>query len=211
MEPNPQREAIVSVLSRGGVGPGDRVDLLDADVIMATCASDGRLLLPDMPVKAAPLQMLRMAFSGLHAPLHPHAFNLGEIWTTQTTLNDRYVYPLIFTSEVAEKVQSASWRELGLTDSKLENSDKYILYSQGAATWFTLKAGEAIVLPKQSPGEVWLLYLSPVWKLKEDVEVALLGEMNKFVPISRERIKGLSFEPYAAVVELQVEVKGSHH
>ena len=45
-EPNPTREAIVSILSAGGVGLGDRVDRLNQTIIRATCREDGRLLVP---------------------------------------------------------------------------------------------------------------------------------------------------------------------
>ena len=45
-EPNPAREAIVSVISAGGVGLGDRVDYLNQTIIRATCRQDGRLLVP---------------------------------------------------------------------------------------------------------------------------------------------------------------------
>ena len=45
-EPNPAREAIVSILSAGGVGLGDRVDRLNQTIVRATCREDGRLLVP---------------------------------------------------------------------------------------------------------------------------------------------------------------------
>ena len=45
-EPNPSREAIVSVISAGGVGLGDRIDRLNQTIIKATCRQDGRLLIP---------------------------------------------------------------------------------------------------------------------------------------------------------------------
>ena len=96
---------------------------------MATCRQDGRLLVPDWPAKAAPIQMLKMAFSdSLPNPRVPHALGIGEIWSTQTTLNERYVYPLLFCSEVGD-FEAASWKSLALTDPKLNNSEEYLLYS----------------------------------------------------------------------------------
>ena len=58
------------------MGPGDRVDLLQHEIISATCRQDGRLLLPDLPAKAAPIQLLQMAFANKHNPLEPHAFQV---------------------------------------------------------------------------------------------------------------------------------------
>lgn len=42
-------QAMVSTLSRGPVAPSDRVDLLDAKLIMRSCSASGRLLRPDVP------------------------------------------------------------------------------------------------------------------------------------------------------------------
>ena len=48
-----------------GAGPGDKLEMLDRDIIMRTCDESGRLLMPDVPVKATPIQVLNMAFSGV--------------------------------------------------------------------------------------------------------------------------------------------------
>ena len=64
---------------------------------------------------------------------------------------------------------------------------------------------DVIAIPPMEENEVLLSYLSPVWQLSDKVNVALLGEMDKFVPISPERIKALDFhEP--GVAHLRVEV-----
>ena len=52
---------------------------------------------------------------------------------------------------------------------------------------------DVIAVPPMEENEVLLSYLSPVWQLSDKVNVALLGEMDKFVPISPERIKALDF------------------
>ena len=65
---------------------------------------------------------------------------------------------------------------------------------------------DVIAVPPMEENEVLLSYLSPVWQLSDKVNVALLGEMDKFVPISPERIKALDFhEP--GVAHLRVEVR----
>ncbi len=74
-EPAPKREAIVALLSTGGVGPGDRIDKVDKDIVMSTCRKDGTLLHPDMPARSSPLQILRMAFAGRQNPHVPHRYN----------------------------------------------------------------------------------------------------------------------------------------
>ena len=64
---------------------------------------------------------------------------------------------------------------------------------------------DVIAVPPMEENEVLLSYLSPVWQLSDKVDVALLGEMDKFVPISPERIKALDFhEPGVAHLRVQV-------
>ena len=209
-EANPRREAVVSLLSRGGVGPGDSLDSLDKRVIFPTCRKDGLLLLPDVPAKASAFQILNMAFSGNHPPLWPHAHNFGEIWFTQTTLNDYYVFPLIFTSEVKE-AQITNWKYLGLTDKNLENAENYVYYAEDLEVPRVIKREEMISIRPLQLNQMLLIYLAPLMRLStssenpgEAVEVALLGEVGKFVPISRERIKGLYFPPGAVRLKLEV-------
>ena len=64
---------------------------------------------------------------------------------------------------------------------------------------------DVITVAPLEENEVLLSYLSPVWQLSDNVEVVLLGELDKYVPISPERIKAVDFhEP--RVVHLRVEV-----
>ena len=63
-EPNPELHVVVSALTGGGVGPGDRLGNLDVDLLMRTCMNDGTLLKPTSPITATRAQLLKMAFGG---------------------------------------------------------------------------------------------------------------------------------------------------
>ena len=191
------------------MGPGDGVDFLNEKLIMRTCRQDGRLLVPDWPARATPIQMLKMAFSdGLRNPRVPHAFGIGEIWSTQTTLNERYVYPLLFCSEVGD-FEAASWKSLALTDPKLNNSEEYLLYSHTSTsnpangfvvTSLLKRSRDTIPIPTLGIDQFMAFFMAPLWTMErgsdddqEQIRVALLGEEGKYVPISRERILRLEF------------------
>ena len=62
-EPDPQLQAVVSLMSGGGVGLGDSLDTINTDIIMKTCRADGLLLHLDKPMTVTPLQLQRMASS----------------------------------------------------------------------------------------------------------------------------------------------------
>ena len=155
--------------------------------------------------RATPFQLLQMAFSGLHHPSFPHAFNIGELWTAFSIIDDYFIYPILFFSEVKD-FQTLSWRDLGLTDPRLSHADRYVLYqSQNEATMWVVGKDDHVTVPALDENEVLLSYLSPVWQVSDDVDVAFLGELDKFVPISPERVKSIDFhEP--GVVHLRIEV-----
>jgi len=162
-------------------------------------------------VRAAPAQLLQMAFFGIHHPLHPHAFDIGEMWVASSVIDDYFIHPILFFSEIKD-FQELSWRHLGLTDLRLSHADYYVLYYR-TGTELTMKVmakDDVIAVPPMEENEVLLSYLSPVWQLSDKVDVALLGEMDKFVPISPERIKALDFhEP--GVAHLRVQGSSGEH
>lgn len=59
-----------------------RYEYLDSDIILPTCDQDGKLLMADVPVKAAPIQILNMAFSNHHNPRVPHSLEQGKVQHT---------------------------------------------------------------------------------------------------------------------------------
>ena len=48
---------------------------------------------------------------------------------TQTTLNDQFVFPIIFLSDIKEPLK-ATWRQLGLTDKNLKNAQDYLAFDR---------------------------------------------------------------------------------
>ena len=83
---------------------------------------------------------------------------------------------------------------------------KSILHNRSHDIMKVMVKDDVIAVPPMEENEVLLSYLSPVWQLSDKVNVSLLGEMDKFVPISPERIKALDFhEP--GVAHLRVEVR----
>ena len=56
-----------------------RYEYLDSNIILPTCDQDGKLLMADGPAKAAPIQILNMAFSNHHNPKVPHSLEQGKL------------------------------------------------------------------------------------------------------------------------------------
>lgn len=79
---NGEPEALLSALSTGPVGLGDRVGRFDPALALATCRADGRLVKPDVPVAAVAASMLA-APAFVPAPLVAECFtdHAGGRWS----------------------------------------------------------------------------------------------------------------------------------
>ena len=61
-DPFAEAEALLSALSAGPVGLGDRIGRTDREIVMRTCREDGVLLKPDVPIAATDASLRRDAF-----------------------------------------------------------------------------------------------------------------------------------------------------
>ena len=104
------------------------------------------------------------------------------------------VYPILFMSET-QQVGSVNWKKLGLTDPNLENAQTYVGFfgPKSLDEIRVIQYGEDLSVPNLESDEYSMLYLCPVWKLKA-TQVALLGELDKYVLVSNDRIKYISLE-----------------
>ncbi len=87
-DPHAEVEALLSALSAGPVGIGDRLGRTDRDVVMRTCDDDGRILGPDRPLAmidsclfGAPARGERLAWATTDIAID------GATWTYVVALN----------------------------------------------------------------------------------------------------------------------------
>ncbi len=96
-------------------------------------------------------------------------------------------------------------------------SEEYTLYSAdisdnyGNAPESSLKRInflDPIGIPELGEDQFVVFHLSPIWRVL-DLDVALLGEVNKIVPVSNDRIVSIDFKEEQIAVQVQVG-KGGH-
>jgi hypothetical protein len=103
-DPNAELEALLSSLSGGPVGIGDRVGRTDREVVMRTCRADGVLVKPDVPL--APLERCYSAHAHLAAaPL------VGEAYTEHPAGRTAYLLAIH-----ASRVEEVLEFEIGLDE-----------------------------------------------------------------------------------------------
>jgi len=194
IEPSPDRQAIVSVISMGGVGIGDDVSNVDEEIVRKMVRPDGRIVSVDEPAKAAPLQILDMAFGGDHRVGSPNSAN-GEAWYSHVTQGGQY-YGLLFLTafQIGGEFTSS---QMGL---KFESGQDYLAFSyqQGLGNDAVDVVNENTTfdaIPPMGEDDVDILYFSPLWEVEggEGRKIALLGDLGKYVPFSRQRIQDVQF------------------
>ena len=81
-------EALLSVLSTGPVGIGDRLGRADADLVSRTCRADGMLVKPDLPIAAVDRAFLQHGVARAE-PLvaETHSTHTAGVWTYVLTIN----------------------------------------------------------------------------------------------------------------------------
>jgi len=185
-ETDPDREALMSVLSCAMVGPMDGIGLLNASRVNAACRADGIVLKPDRPV--FPSDTCFLASEPACFVYHTYAAitNLG---TVHYHYNDKAGQPLT--------------PEMVSIDGADPKADAYAVYN-----WYT---GEASLLEPSTPvaagyeGHVYAMVVPLVGPGDLPAKWAPLGEIGKYVPLSSNRVLQVVM---AGTTALELEVYG---
>jgi len=174
----PFEEALISVLSAGLVGPGDKIGAEDADLLMRTCRKDGVLLKPDMP--ALPIDLMYIENKKPWIVTTETRHNIG----TTTYLAAFNLRPRKM------KDPAVSFQELGI-------SGDYAVYNWRKKEVMNSKRIEFGRMPKN---DAFYYMICP--RLGNGMVV--IGEADKMVPLSSVRFTQITF----AEGRLTIKLKG---
>jgi hypothetical protein len=173
----PLEEALISILSAGLVGPSDRIGKADPALLMRTCRKDGVLLKPDRP--ATPIDLM---FLDTKKPWIVTTGSSHEIGETG--------YLAAFNIKPAKTLDtSVTLADLGLAGD-------YAAYN-----WRTheLKLGaDRIEFGKMPQNDGFYYVLCPMLPNG----MAVIGETDKFVTLSRKRFPRVAFENGALTIDI---------
>ena len=177
-EPYPELQSLVATLSTGPVGPSDKVGLSDVRLIMKSCNSDGLILKPSIPAMAIDQQFVGKAFGNF----------MGEVWTTYSDIAG-LPFIIFFGADFA--VSDAVY----LTPSdinfpgSLPDSKVFTVYNPSDVKDFSYNS--PIKMSGCTKAKFCLYFTTPKIKL-QDKELVLLGELDKWVPMSSKRISDIA-------------------
>ncbi|KAA0148739.1 hypothetical protein FNF29_06521 [Cafeteria roenbergensis] len=180
-ETAPELELMVSALSTGPVGPSDLIGMEDADAILRTCTANGVILKPSVPATAIDATFAQRAF-GSGGPQ-------GELWTSYSDVSGQRFHQVLCASLDAPFAVLPSMLKGAGAPSDSASQVAYRFNSgygpsPGPITYSTAKPIQCPANDKTSPN---LWYTAPVLPSGH----ALLGEMDKYVPVSPLRFTDL--------------------
>ncbi|MCC6159635.1 MAG: hypothetical protein IT350_16405 [Deltaproteobacteria bacterium] len=204
-----EAEALISTLSAGMVGVGDRVGEADVEIIGRTCRADGLLLKPDRP--AAPIDAM---FFDHRRPYTVHtwsdrgklgrwhyaaAFHLAREHPQRTALDRIWPYVsyglqdagsmFVFPEQVTDLHLDLP-RELGATG-------EYVVFDWRSRTaWQPLDVTHWPSIPDLYDFAYFVV--APVWPNG----LALIGEVEKFVTVADRRFVSMELAGEAVNVDL---------
>jgi len=189
-DPNVVLGTLVSVLSTGPVGFSDAIGHTDATLVMSTCNADGLLLKPDKP--ATPIDSTLVQF-GSGQP------EFIQLWDTFSDFSGtRWHY--ILAANISQSYQ------VHPSDIGLEGSN-YVLDFFGSFSVSPFDNAHPLVVPAAVstnptvpiPFNYYIIapVLSNGW--------SALGEVAKFVPMSKQRVSSIS----VAQTSLSVVLSGA--
>jgi len=169
-EPNFELQTIVAALSRGGVGPADKIGCLNRDLVMKTCRADGLILKPDRPA---------MTIERCFKPDYPK----GEIWDTSTTIGASAWRFLLVADQTNPYQLTASDIGVNSPHAMLEiMSGKHRLIDKNE----TLSVG-GTEPPRVGATQLQYFIIAP----QNADGTAFFGESNKFISISPQRFESI--------------------
>ena len=174
-EPNTVLESVVASFSTGAVAPGDGVGQANASLILRSCTSEGRLLKPSRPM------------GSLDRWYAANAFTPGGVeWQLQSTHTELDGWRWHYVLAVNNPELDAITRE----DLHVGAGAYYQWRSlRGVDDWSTLEQlRKNHTIPASTLPDFTLTHLAPVM---DPSGVVLLGEADKWVRVSGQRIGGV--------------------
>ncbi|CAF1174900.1 unnamed protein product [Didymodactylos carnosus] len=206
-EPNPDLQILISTLSTGPVASGDRIGYFDTQRIMKCCNKDGLILKPNRPLTMIDKLLQDWSWND--------GTSNGELYSTVSTIGQNDAsdkFYILFASNMKSNYDIYP-TDLGLSASTDIND--YVAYSWSnpfELVKFSSNNSLSITTKQCGTNDInsfCLWYISPLWQFSQPSKsiYALLGEFNKWVPVSKQRFQSLSISQ--SNNRTAIDVKGS--
>ena len=186
VEPHPELQAVVASLTTGPVGPSDMINGTNMTLLMRCCNQDGRLLRPSRPATAIDAQIMTDAFRT------GSMLQIGEIWSTHSdivgvegTKQTVIKHGILLAAGITDRF-SVRLQDLGFPDSYLTEGIFYPYNDWNKWQYFN----QSVLIDLTDCGltNFCLFHFAPYVNSPFKMAVQILGEVDKWVPMSSDRI-----------------------
>lgn len=191
-EPNVELNGIVALLSLAGVSISDKIFNTNVELVGRLCRTDGFLLRPSRPA------------TSIDATFLAENEDLGEILHTFSTDDQQTIFYEIFLVTNLTRNFTFSWQNFLQTDDRhfpqRKFSQFYLVFDRNQpqqVQWFSPNRSETESFLFPSCPQNLTTFFSPFHlfvfiPLDENSKWIVLGETEKFLPVSRQRFQSIS-------------------
>eukprot|EP01113_Clastostelium_recurvatum_P009751 TRINITY_DN1473_c0_g1_i3.p1 TRINITY_DN1473_c0_g1~~TRINITY_DN1473_c0_g1_i3.p1 ORF type:complete len:308 (-),score=82.29 TRINITY_DN1473_c0_g1_i3:96-1019(-) len=193
IEPNVYLETLVAVLTAGPIGPSDAVGHMDRDLVMHSCRQDGLLLKADHP--AMPLDAVFVeTFSS------PSVLQVLESSTFIDGVRVQYVMAAGLNESFTIKASDLPHASAASTFYVV---DYFALFYNQSTSWMSVvNASHPLVVPAAGYPEIGLVPFHYYIFTEKSTGCSMLGELGKFITLSKQRVKGIHTDAQGMHVQL---------
>ena len=177
--PFPELLAVQAIMSCGPVGPGDRINYLNKDLLMKTCRNDGLLLKPDKP--ATPIDLMFKRHS---------TYYITKTYSNKN--NNRWYYcQIVNIWPKRAKNKSFSLKDLNIPEPRLVYDfwDKKI----------TKLSNDQNITLNLKKNESKLLIFAPLF----DDKIAVIGNPEKFITCSNTQFPEITYKDKMLSIQIK--------
>lgn len=164
-DPHAELEALLSAMSAGVVGLGDRIGCTDVDVVRRVCRGDGRLIAPDRAIRLTDQSFADAGDSG-------QTLCWAETETTNEHGTWRY---LVAINTAAEPVRISDHVDLG---------GEFVVYD-----WRAKTAAPATTIEAELDSRDWALFVICPIEERPEGRRALIGDTGSYATMAPTRIR----------------------
>jgi hypothetical protein len=175
----PEEEALMSILSAGMVGPGDKIGSMNKELLMRTCRKDGLLLKPDRP--AMPIDKMFVENKTLYTTITETRTAAGTYYyvAAYNIFPDRFKQRELTFSELG--IEPGNYLVYSWNDKKIQDQKDKVVFP---AKLDRYRSAYYVIAPAQAKAPV------------------LIGETEKFVSVSNARF--VKIDPAAGRLALSI-------
>jgi len=199
----------------GPVAFCDGIGFEDKDLIMRSVNAEGEILRPDIPMTCIDSLLVEEAFSSHFKGIWPNGRHRSEIWASRTSLSEDLSWFQVMIADNPGEYREIYLDEVFKTTKHKHTSStqqRFVEYSVPALSMNINNISIRILDPKGPFLKVQGLelpdfnvrHVAPIIQdIAGNTDIVILGELSKWVPISRQRVVNIVRAPGNLIVDLR--------